>query len=150
MVRVGTPIVRVVTVPSAPSPATFTACTLTATAVSSGNPDSTVEVAEPGTSLVPLGDSMTYLVTGRPLDGAARQLTWIDPFAVGTVAAARLTGAPGWVNGTIVLLGGEASLAALMSLIATTVNAYWVPYFSAPLASVMVTSATAPTGAVAP
>jgi hypothetical protein len=46
------------------------------------------------------------------------------------------------------LLGFDATLAALMSLIATTVNAYWVPYLREPLASTIVIWPAAPTGAV--
>src|ERR1700730_840868 len=148
MVTSGTPMVRADTLTSGPLPASLTAWMVTSTAVSSANPSSVTAV--PVTSTGPLPASTTYLSILRPLSWAGRQATWTAPRRSATVAAPTFCGGPGVVKGTTVLLAGEDGLPALRSLIATTRNAYCVPYVSEPFAIVMLVPVTEPTGAWIP
>jgi hypothetical protein len=84
------------------------------------------------------------------LSGAAAQATRIVPGWSATVVAARLPGRPGTVNGTTVLLTGDAVEPAPFSLTATTVNAYCVPYCNSPAGSTSCVVPDSPAGALAP
>src|SRR5690606_47196 len=75
---------------------------------------------------------------------------WMVPGLVGSVAAVRLRGGPGTVNGTTVLLTGDGSLFALRSLTVTTVKAYCVPYSNDPDAIVISVPCTEPIGDCSP
>ena len=150
IVTVGLATVRAVAVPGSPSPASFTAFTSTATF--SPAPKPVRVTAVPSVTSVVLPPAATrYFVTGRPLSTAACQPTWTAPAWSPTVAASTPSGLPGLVNGTTLALGGDAADPAPRSLIATTVNAYCLPYSSCPVAMVSaVPSVTSPIGALPP
>src|SRR5690606_605206 len=149
MVTCGLATVRAVAVAAGPSPASLTACTRTVTVWPSPRPVSLTWVPSVTSTLRPFA-STTYRVIGRPLSTAAAHVTRIAPGSAATVLAESCRGAPGTVNGTTVLLSGDDFEPAPLSVMDTTVKAYWVPYSNktgAITSSVLVVS---PIGVVSP